>query len=165
MIVAIDGPAGSGKGTVTKEIAKRIGLINLDTGATYRCVALASIKAGLPLSDEDGSRTRTYKVKVYNSSSKKEKVKIFIFDDKEMVSLDNCHNKLVGREFIKYSINGNESIFLGDEEKSIISEELDAKESKTYIIRCWVSDTYTENDVVHYHGTIVVKQDNMKKEK
>ena len=58
-----------------------------------------------------------------------------------MVSLDNCHNKLVGREFIKYSINGNESIFLGDEEKSIISEELDAKESKTYIIRCWVSDT------------------------
>lgn len=118
-----------------------------------------------PLSDEDGSRTRTYKVKVYNSSSKKEKVKIFIFDDKEMVSLDNCHNKLVGREFIKYSINGNESIFLGDEEKSIISEELDAKESKTYIIRCWVSDTYTENDVVHYHGTIVVKQDNMKKEK
>ena len=43
MIVAIDGPAGSGKGTVTKEIAKRIGLINLDTGATYRCVALASI--------------------------------------------------------------------------------------------------------------------------
>ena len=54
MIIAIDGPAGSGKGTVTKEIAKRIGLINLDTGATYRCVALASIKAGLPLSDEDG---------------------------------------------------------------------------------------------------------------
>lgn len=119
-----------------------------------------------PLSDEDGSRTRTYKVKVYNSSSNKEKVKIFILDDEEMVSLDNCHNKLVEREFIKYSINGNESAFLdSDEEKNIISDELDAKESKTYIIRCWVSDTYTENDVVHYHGTIVVKQDNMKKEK
>lgn len=52
MIVAIDGPAGSGKGTVTKEIARRMGLINLDTGATYRCVALASIRAGLTLSDE-----------------------------------------------------------------------------------------------------------------
>lgn len=52
MIVAIDGPAGSGKGTVTKEIAKRMGLINLDTGATYRCVALASIRAGLTLADE-----------------------------------------------------------------------------------------------------------------
>lgn len=53
MIVAIDGPAGSGKGTVTKEIAKRIGLINLDTGATYRCVALASLKHGIKLEEED----------------------------------------------------------------------------------------------------------------
>lgn len=53
MIVAIDGPAGSGKGTVTKEIAKRMGLINLDTGATYRCVALASLKHGIKLEEED----------------------------------------------------------------------------------------------------------------
>lgn len=53
MIVAIDGPAGSGKGTVTKEIAKRMGLINLDTGATYRCVALASLKHGFKLEEED----------------------------------------------------------------------------------------------------------------
>ena len=52
-IVAIDGPAGSGKGTVTKEIAKRMGLINLDTGATYRCVALASLKHGIKLEEED----------------------------------------------------------------------------------------------------------------
>lgn len=119
-----------------------------------------------PLSDEDGTRTRTYKVKVYNSSSKREKVEIFIFDDKEMVSLDNCHDKLVERKFIKYSVNGKESAFLDDDEEvSIISDELAAKESKTYIIRCWVSDTYTENDVVHYHGTIMVKQDSMKKEK
>ena len=53
MIVAIDGPAGSGKGTVTKEISKRMGLVNLDTGATYRCVALASIRNGLTLDDEE----------------------------------------------------------------------------------------------------------------
>ena len=53
MIVAIDGPAGSGKGTVTQEIAKRMGLINLDTGATYRCVALASLKHGIKLEEED----------------------------------------------------------------------------------------------------------------
>ena len=44
MIVAIDGPAGSGKGTVTKILADRLGLINLDTGATYRCVALMTLK-------------------------------------------------------------------------------------------------------------------------
>lgn len=42
-IVGIDGPAGSGKGTVTKQVANRLGLINIDTGSTYRCVALESI--------------------------------------------------------------------------------------------------------------------------
>ena len=53
MIVAIDGPAGSGKGTVAKEIAKRMGLINLDTGATYRCVALACVRNGVTLEQKD----------------------------------------------------------------------------------------------------------------
>ena len=53
MIVAIDGPAGSGKGTITKEIAKRMGLLNLDTGATYRCVALATLREKIEISEED----------------------------------------------------------------------------------------------------------------
>ena len=42
-VVAIDGPAGSGKGTVTKLVGKRIGLVNIDTGAMYRCVTLECI--------------------------------------------------------------------------------------------------------------------------
>ena len=44
-VVGIDGTAGSGKGTVTKNIANKLGLINIDTGSTYRCVALAGISA------------------------------------------------------------------------------------------------------------------------
>lgn len=43
-IVGIDGPAGSGKGTITKKIANRIGLVNIDTGITYRCVALKALR-------------------------------------------------------------------------------------------------------------------------
>lgn len=43
-IVAIDGPAGTGKGTITQILAKEMGLVNIDTGATYRCVALYTIK-------------------------------------------------------------------------------------------------------------------------
>lgn len=39
-VVAIDGPGGSGKGTVTKIIAEKLGLVNIDTGAMYRCVTL-----------------------------------------------------------------------------------------------------------------------------
>ena len=53
MIVGIDGPAGSGKGTVTKIIAQRMGLVNFDTGATYRCVALESIRRNIPLTEEE----------------------------------------------------------------------------------------------------------------
>ena len=45
-IVGIDGTAGSGKGTVTKRIANKLNLINIDTGITYRCVALAALDEG-----------------------------------------------------------------------------------------------------------------------
>lgn len=53
MVVAVDGPAGSGKGTVTKRIEEELGFLNLDTGATYRCVALETLRRGLRLEDEE----------------------------------------------------------------------------------------------------------------
>ncbi len=53
MIVAVDGPAGSGKGTVTKKIEEELGFLNLDTGATYRCVALQVSKENAKLEDEE----------------------------------------------------------------------------------------------------------------
>ena len=46
-IVAVDGTAGSGKGSVTKVIAERLGLIAIDTGAMYRCVALECINQNI----------------------------------------------------------------------------------------------------------------------
>ena len=52
-IVAIDGPAGSGKGTITKLIADKLGLVYIDSGATYRCVALACIRNNITLEEED----------------------------------------------------------------------------------------------------------------
>lgn len=53
MKVAIDGPAGSGKSTVAKAIAKRCGLTLLDTGAMYRSAALACLKRGVALDDAE----------------------------------------------------------------------------------------------------------------
>jgi cytidylate kinase len=50
--VTIDGPAGVGKSTVAKQLAKRLGLTYLDTGATYRALAYAAVQRGLnPITD------------------------------------------------------------------------------------------------------------------
>lgn len=51
-VIAIDGPAGSGKSTVSKLIAKRLGLLYIDTGAMYRALTLKAMKSGLDLNDE-----------------------------------------------------------------------------------------------------------------
>ena len=50
-IVAVDGPAGSGKGTITKLVAEKLNLISIDTGAMYRCVALEMINKGIELEE------------------------------------------------------------------------------------------------------------------
>jgi len=54
MIVTIDGPAGAGKSSVAKALARRLGFRFLDTGAMYRAVALAAVQRGLDLTDSDG---------------------------------------------------------------------------------------------------------------
>lgn len=50
--VAVDGPAGSGKSTVAKEIAKTLGILYIDTGAMYRTVGMACLKKGIDPADE-----------------------------------------------------------------------------------------------------------------
>src|ERR1700721_3155831 len=52
MIIAIDGPAASGKGTLGKRLAKHYGYRHLDTGVIYRAVAKALLDAGADLTDE-----------------------------------------------------------------------------------------------------------------
>ena len=51
-IITIDGPAGAGKSTIAKEIAKRSGFTHLDSGAIYRAISVACKEAGINLEDE-----------------------------------------------------------------------------------------------------------------
>ena len=53
MIVAIDGPAGAGKSSVSRQLAERLGFRFLDTGAMYRAVALAALRSGLTSADSE----------------------------------------------------------------------------------------------------------------
>ncbi|MEY2399359.1 MAG: CMP/dCMP kinase [Actinomycetota bacterium] len=51
MVIAIDGPAGSGKSTVARTVAQRLGLQHLDTGAMYRSVAFAALERNIDTAD------------------------------------------------------------------------------------------------------------------
>jgi len=56
-IVAIDGPAGSGKGTITKLIAEKRKLVSIDTGAMYRCVTLDCLNKGIEPNNIEGIKS------------------------------------------------------------------------------------------------------------
>lgn len=51
--IAIDGPAGSGKSTVARMLARRLGLLHVDTGAMYRALTLQALRKGVNLRDEE----------------------------------------------------------------------------------------------------------------
>lgn len=55
--IAIDGPSGAGKSTIAKEIAKRLNIIYLDTGAMYRAIGLKAVRLGIDTNDQAGVLT------------------------------------------------------------------------------------------------------------
>lgn len=54
ILIAMDGPAGSGKSSVARAVAERLGVVNLNTGATYRAVALLALREGVGSEDGEG---------------------------------------------------------------------------------------------------------------
>jgi cytidylate kinase len=52
MIIAIDGPAGSGKSSTARMVAQELGIVHLDTGAMYRAITLKCLRSGIPFTDE-----------------------------------------------------------------------------------------------------------------
>lgn len=64
LIIAIDGPAGSGKSTVAKAVAQRLGIDYLDTGALYRAIALWLDKRGVPPEESERLKEELKKLRV-----------------------------------------------------------------------------------------------------
>ena len=56
LVIAIDGPAGSGKSTIAARLAKKLGYVNLESGAMYRALALKAMEQGVALDDGDALR-------------------------------------------------------------------------------------------------------------
>ena len=64
MIIAVDGPAGAGKSTVAKILAKRLGFLYIDTGSMYRALTLKALENNIPISDEKQLNALAAKVKL-----------------------------------------------------------------------------------------------------
>ena len=77
-VVAVDGASGTGKGTVTRYVAEKLGLVTIDTGALYRCVTLEALNNNVELDN----------VEELEKIAKTIKVDLQVVDDKQLVILN-----------------------------------------------------------------------------
>jgi CMP/dCMP kinase len=87
LAVAIDGPMGSGKSTVAREVARRLGFRYVDTGAMYRAVAAAAIRRGVALNDTEGLARLARAVTMEFEPQTDEPVRVLVAGDDVTASL------------------------------------------------------------------------------
>ena len=97
LIIAIDGPAGSGKSSTAKALAKRMGLPYIDTGAMYRAVTLKAVREGVSFEDVPALIKLSKKASIHFEGSSPEKQKVFL--DKKDVTEAIRHPELTKNVF------------------------------------------------------------------
>lgn len=76
-IVGIDGPSGAGKGTITEDIAKKFNLVNIDTGATFRCVALEVLNKNIDINNKEKIKEMLSNINI-EMKNQNSKIKVFL---------------------------------------------------------------------------------------
>ena len=95
MIVAIDGPAGTGKGTVAKLISEKLDFVYIDTGAMYRCITLKMIRESISLNEEEKIKDLLERTKItFKNLSDKQHVYLDGEDVSDLIRKPNV-NELV----------------------------------------------------------------------
>ncbi len=100
VIVAIDGPAGAGKSTIARQLARHFGLLNLETGAMYRAFALKALRAGLPLEESSGLERLAAETSIRIESGEEENR--VLLDDEDVTGL--IRNPLVTEAASRVSV-------------------------------------------------------------
>lgn len=89
-VFAIDGPSGSGKGTVSRALARRLGWHFLDSGAIYRAVALAVERGGIAVDDEAGVVATAAAIELEFSSTETPSVRLDGCDVTDLLQTEAC---------------------------------------------------------------------------
>ncbi len=107
-IVAIDGPAGTGKGTIAKLVAERLGLVNIDTGATYRCITLAMLKENVKIDETEKIKEILEKSKIEFKNENGEQLVFLNNEDVTKQIRSNDVNNMVSLvsslKFVRYKM-------------------------------------------------------------
>jgi len=85
IIVAIDGPAGAGKSTIARHLARHFGLMNLETGAMYRAFALKALRSSVALDDSKALEALTQETSIRLEPGEEEN--LVLLDDEEVSGL------------------------------------------------------------------------------
>lgn len=81
MIIAIDGPAGTGKGTISKLISQRLGFVYIDTGAMYRAITLKMLRENIEIDDTQKIEDLLNRTKIqFEMKNGSEKQRVFLDD-------------------------------------------------------------------------------------
>ncbi len=144
----------------------KVGTLNIDFGADSSNTI--NLTGQYPMSDEEGLKLTPYTFTITNTGSLAADYEVFIQDDQDMISKDNCSSNQLNKDYIRYKLDtgspANLSSIAGSNYR-IATGSLEAGGSVTYTLYVWIREG-VGNDVLnkHYHGKIVVEGENVQRE-